>query len=67
LGCTDWDLRGFASGVCEFNLHNGTSSCAMAKLSLLVCILILATFPEPVVSAMAFAQLILPLKQLYSL
>jgi hypothetical protein len=61
------DLRSFASGVCEFNSRKGTSSCAKAKLSLLVCILIFTTFPDPLVSAMAFTQQTLPLKQLYNL
>ena len=60
------DLRGFASGVCEFNSRSGTSFCAMVKLSLLVCILIL-TFPDPLGSVMAFTQLSLTLKELYNL
>jgi hypothetical protein len=64
--CSLFDLRGIASVVCEFKSHNGTSSCANAKLSLLVCILIFTTFPEPLLSVMALIQLTLFLKQLYS-
>ena len=56
-------LQGFAN----FNSRSGTSSCAMAKLYLLVCILISTAFPDPLVSVMSFTQLILPLKQLYNL
>jgi hypothetical protein len=61
-----FDLRGIASGVGEFKSRNGTS-CANAKLSLLVCILIFTTFPEPLLSVMALTQLTLFLKQLNSL
>ena len=61
------DLHSFASGVCKFNSHSRTSSCAIAKLSLLVCILIFTTFPDPLETVMAFTQLTLPLKQLYNL
>ena len=62
-----FDLRGIASGICEFKSRDGTSSCAVAKLSLLVCILIFTTFPEPLLPVMALTQLTLFLKQLYSL
>jgi len=52
-----FDLRGIASGVCEFKSCNCISLCAIAKLSLLVCILMFTTFPEPLLSVMALTQL----------
>jgi hypothetical protein len=61
------DLHSFASWVDEFKSCSGTSSCAKAKLSLLVRILIFTTFPDPLVSVMAFMQLTFPLKLLYNL
>ena len=62
-----FDLRGIASGVGGFKSRNGISSCAIARLSLLVCILMFTTFPELLLSVMARIQLTLFLKQLYNL
>jgi hypothetical protein len=49
-----------------FRSRSGTSSCVRVRFSLLVCILILTTFPEPLASVMAFTQWTLVLRQLYT-
>lgn len=51
------------SALGVFISRNGTS-CAIAKLSLLVCILIFTTLPDLLTSVMAFMQSTLPFRQL---
>jgi hypothetical protein len=58
-----WDLRNSDSPLGAFISRNGTSSCAIAKLSFLVCILIFFMLP----ALLAFMQIIFAFKQLYNL
>jgi hypothetical protein len=61
------DLHNSDSALGAFISHNRTSSCAIAKLSLLVCISIFTTLPDLLMSVMAYMQSTLPFRQLYSL